>query len=187
MKIPRLILPFPLAIPRYRSLNSAFVLMLVLALSIAQLAGCNQAPDPKATGANPPTTQAGQPTTAEQPAAVDQATMAGQGIPVGPSSTTEQPAALGQTTAAGQPNASGQTTATSIKEVTDEVAAADTRTKQQSGAPIPLNEHATLADPSLLGKQAAVGVVAATAIAPRAEFDRALLPPPPLPLPPLTP
>ena len=111
MKKPPPILPVTLAIPRYRSLNSTFVLM--LALSIAQLAGCNQAPDPKATGANPVATQAGQLTTAEQPAAVDQATMAGQGIPVGPSSTTEQPAALGQTTAAGQPNASGQTTATS--------------------------------------------------------------------------
>jgi Ca-activated chloride channel family protein len=166
--------------------------MLVLALSIAQLAGCNQAPDPKATGANPPATQAGKPATAEQPAAVDQATTAGQGmaeqgIPVGQSSTTEQPAAMGQTTAAGQPNASGQTTATSVKEATDEVVAADTRTKQQSGAPIPLNEHSRLADSSLLAKQAAVGVVAATAIAPRAEFDRAVLPPPPLLLPPLTP
>ncbi|NCA90738.1 MAG: VWA domain-containing protein, partial [Gammaproteobacteria bacterium] len=94
---------------------------------------------------------------------------------------------MGQTTAAGQPNASGQTTATSVKEATDEVVAADTRTKQQSGAPIPLNEHSRLADSSLLAKQAAVGVVAATAIAPRAEFDRAVLPPPPLLLPPLTP
>ena len=165
MKIPRLILPFPLAIPRYRSLNSAFFLMLVLALSIAQLAGCNQAPDPKATGANPPTTQSGQPTTAEQPAA------------------PKQPAA------AGQPNPSGQTTATSVKEATDEVAAADTRTKQQSATPIPLPDSSSLVEPSLLAKQAAVGVVAATAIAPRAEFDRAVLPPPPLPLPlpPLTP
>lgn len=151
MKIPCLCLPFTLAIPRYRSLNFAFFFMLVLALSIAQLAGCNQAPDPKATGANPPTTQAGQPTTAVQP------------------------------------GAPGQTTATSVKEVTDEVAAADTRTKQQPGAPIPLNEHATLADSSLLGKQAALGVVAATAIAPRAELNPSVLPPPPLPLSPLTP
>ena len=113
--------------------------------------------------------------------------MVGQGIPVGQSSSTAQPAAPKKTAAVGQPNPSGQTTATSVKEVTDEVAAADTRTKQQSGAAIALNEHSRLADPSLLGKQAAVGVVAATAIAPRAESDRAVLPPPPLPLPPLTP
>ena len=179
MKKSPLILPFTLAIPRYRSLN--FALFFMLALTIAQLTGCNQAPDPKATGANPPATQAGQPTKAEQTAAVDQATTAGQGIPVGQSSTTEQ------TAAAGQPNASGQTTATSVKEVTDEVAAADTRTKQQSGAPLSLNEHATLADSSLLGKQAALGVVAATAIAPRAQLNPSVLPPPPLPLPPLTP
>ena len=181
MKIPRLILSYSLANSLYLARHSTFIITVVLALTIAQLTGCNQAPDPKATGANPPATQAGQPTKAEQTAAVDQATTAGQGIPVGQSSTTEQ------TAAAGQPNASGQTTATSAKEATDEVAAADTRTKQQSGAPLSLNEHATLADSSLLGKQAALGVLAATAIAPRAELNPSVLPPPPLPLPPFTP
>ncbi|MGB4336935.1 MAG: von Willebrand factor type A domain-containing protein [Chromatiaceae bacterium] len=179
MKKPPLILPLPR--PLYRSLNYAFTLMLALALTIAQLTACNPAPDPNATGANPPATQAGQPTTAEQPAAGDQATTAAQAIPVGQSSPTAHPAAARQTTAAGQPNTAA------VKVATDEVAAADTRAKQPSGAPTPLQDRGSLADPSLLLKQAASGVVAATAIAPRAEWNPAVLPPPPLPLPPLTP
>ncbi len=92
MKKSPLILPFPLQ----GSLNSAFILMLVLALTIAQLTACNPAPDPNATGANPPATQAGQPTTAEQPAAGNQATTAGQAIPVGQSSTREHPTPPGK-------------------------------------------------------------------------------------------
>lgn len=175
MKKSPLILPFPLQ----GSLNSAFILMLVLALTIAQLTACNPAPDPNATGANPPATQAGQPTTAEQPAAGNQATTAGEAIPVGQSSTRVHPTAAGQTTAAGQPNTAA------VKVATDEVAAADTKAKQPSGAPIPLHNRGSLADPNLLVKQAASGVVAATAIAPRAELNPSVLPPPPLPLPPL--
>ncbi len=177
MKKPPLILPLPhslsLPFPLQRSLNSAFILMLVLALTIAQLTGCNQAPDPNATGATPPATQAGQPTTAEPPAPGNQATTAGHAVPVGQSSTREHPAA------AGHPNTA------SVKVATDEVAPTDTRSKQQSGVPIPLNDRGSLADPSLLVKQVASGVVAATAIAPRAELNPSVLPPPPLPLPPL--
>ena len=158
MNKPPLILPFPLHLQG--SLNSAFVHMLVLALTITQLTACNPAPDPTATGANPPATQAGQPTTVEPPTAGDQATTAGQAIPVGQPSTREHPAAAGQTTAAGQPHTAA------VKVATDEVAPADTRAKQQSEAPIPSHDHSSLADPSLLLKQVASGVVAATAIAP---------------------
>ncbi len=173
MNKPPLILPFPLHLQG--SLNSALILLLVLALTIAQLTACNPVPDPTATGANPPATQAGQPTTVEPPTAGDQATTAGQAIPVGRSSTREHP------TAAGQPHTA------SVKVATDEVAAADTRAKQKSEAPIPSHDQSSLADPSLLLKQVASGVVTATAIIPRAELHPSVLPPPPLPLPPLTP
>ncbi len=178
MKKSPLILPFPFTLQGF--LNPAIVLMLVLAL-IAQLMACKPAPDPTATGANPPATQAGQPTTAGPPAAGNQGTTAGQAIPVGQPSTREHPAAAGQTTTA------GQTHTAAVKVATDEVAPADTKAKQPSGVPIPSYDHSSLADPNSLVKQIASGVVAATAIAPRAELNPSVLPPPPLPLPPLTP
>jgi len=82
---------------------------------------------------------------------------------------------------------------TSAQVATDEVAAADTRAKEQAApvalaeAPRVLYERHSLADLSHLPGILSSGAATKLAIAPQAESSPAILPPPPAPLPPLAP
>ena len=162
MKQPPMILPVPFSLAmllyqvRFFPLSRALALALILAL----LTGCSQAPDPAGTGTN---------TTASHTA-----------TPAGQPASMVNPASMGKPT-------------TSAQVATDEVAAADTRAKEQAApvalaeAPRVLYERHSLADLSHLPGILSSGAATKLAIAPQAESSPAILPPPPAPLPPLAP
>ncbi len=162
MKQPPMILPVPFSLAmllyqvRFFPLSRALALALILAL----LTGCSQAPDPAGTGTN---------TTASHTA-----------TPAGQPASMVNPASMGKPT-------------TSAQVATDEVAAADTRAKEQAApvalaeAPRVVYERHSLADLSHLPGILSSGAATKLAIAPQAESSPAILPPPPAPLPPLAP
>ena len=185
MKQPPIILPFPFSLPmplyRVQIFPFTLALALALALTLALLAGCSQAPDPAATGSKASTTPAGQ------------SDSSGNSIPAGQTATTRQPDAGEHAHPMEQAAATGNPTTTPAEVATNEVAAADASAKGQAApiaiaeAPRVLSERRSLADHSdLLGGITTSGAIAKLAIAPHADAKPAVLPPPPVLLPPMT-